>query len=88
MAQTHSLLRIEEDPVNKGYDIESAGSPKDLLTLWIMLTISVANRLNVPKECMAQLLNELPPGFAQECQGNRAWCIRMPMPPKKKGGPN
>ena len=88
MAQTHSLLRIEEIAEKGGYDIESAGSPEELLTLWTMLSISLSNRLNVPKEFLSQLLNGLPPSFSQEFIGNRAWCIKMPMPPKKKGGPN
>lgn len=88
MAKIHSLLRIEEIPEKGGYDIESSGSPEDLLTLWTMLSISLSNRLNVPKEFLSQLLTGLPPSFSQEFIGNRAWCIKIPMPPKEKGGSN
>lgn len=88
MAQTHSLLKIEEIAEKGGYDIESAGTPMELLTIWSILSASLCNRLGIQTDLLVHILKELPPDFVDNYDSDIAWRIKMPMPPRKKDGTN
>ena len=78
-------IRVEEDPDGKGIKIETVGSQKDLLLLWVVLSLDLAKKLNAPRKALAATLATLPPNLADALIGHSDWHIHMNLPRREKG---
>ena len=79
-------IRVEEDPDGKGIKIETVGSKKDLLLLWVVLSLDLSKKLDAPIKALAVTLATLPPNLANALIGHSDWRIHMNLHRWEKGG--